>query len=463
MVRRESAVALATALLLISQSPRSMRGAAASAAATAASTDGPGGGGLLQKVAKCELDTLRLGSEIADVFNSLVGVEGWAERLHQDYIAEHLGFATFMSRGLHNTGLTLTKSDSKQLQERGNWIGKSVDQSPYKVLNHKWVYMFGDSTTRQVWASFAAPFQGNNFERNSKEWTRQYVSVRMPLLVLRPLRPLTVIRLPPTPLRQCNKQGNRVRHADRGVGDYPNEGWRGPCGKNEVTCHVSGYGDGGLLTFDWKHFPYEDYDQWLFGENGPWNKKPAERRPDILTLQMGMHTCWHSHTRNTHVNNQQDFSKVNHSMVDRHIAGIPHLMAAIRAAVDRPGVNRTQMVILVTSGSSGITNASTVDDCILRVNRVAAIEAHKRGFAVLERNEIERRLMYKSVHSTEPFIVPEMHLAQPAQNLVATCLLKLITCLGSTGADLYSPEVPSLVNMTMKVSVGARPLHTPPG
>ena len=134
------------------------------------------GGGLLQKIAKCELDTLRLGSEIADVFNSLVGVEGWAERLHQDYIAEHLGFATFMSRGLHNTGSTLTKSDSKLLQERGNWIGKSVDQSPYKVLNHKWVYMFGDSTTRQVWASFAAPFQGNNFERNSKEWTRQYVS-----------------------------------------------------------------------------------------------------------------------------------------------------------------------------------------------------------------------------------------------------------------------------------------------
>jgi frataxin-like iron-binding protein CyaY len=47
--------------------------------------------------------------------------------------------------------------------------------SPYSVLNHKWIYMFGDSTTRQIWASYAAPFQGNNFERNAKEWTRQYV------------------------------------------------------------------------------------------------------------------------------------------------------------------------------------------------------------------------------------------------------------------------------------------------
>ena len=38
---------------------------------------------------------------------------------------------------------------------------------------------------------------------------------------------------------------------------FPEEGWRGPCGLNEVTCHVSGYGSEGLLTFDWKHFPYE--------------------------------------------------------------------------------------------------------------------------------------------------------------------------------------------------------------
>lgn len=28
--------------------------------------------------------------------------------------------------------------------------------------------MFGDSTTRQIWASFAAPFQNINFERNAK-------------------------------------------------------------------------------------------------------------------------------------------------------------------------------------------------------------------------------------------------------------------------------------------------------
>ena len=54
---------------------------------------------------------------------------------------------------------------------------------------------------------------------------------------------------------QCGGQNFRVKHGK--FGDFPEEGWRGPCGRNEVTCHISGYGDEGLLTYDWKHFPYE--------------------------------------------------------------------------------------------------------------------------------------------------------------------------------------------------------------
>lgn len=55
---------------------------------------------------------------------------------------------------------------------------------------------------------------------------------------------------------QCAGQGKyRLSHGKQGV--FPNEGWRGVCGRNEVTCHVSGYGSEGLLTYDWKHFPYE--------------------------------------------------------------------------------------------------------------------------------------------------------------------------------------------------------------
>lgn len=66
----------------------------------------------------------------------------------------------------------------------------------------------------------------------------------------------------------CNKQSNRVHHAKGG--HFDSEGWRGPCGVNEVTCHVSGFGSQGLLSFDWKHFPFEDYDSWFWGNEVAW-------------------------------------------------------------------------------------------------------------------------------------------------------------------------------------------------
>lgn len=118
-------------------------------------------------LAQCEYSALKLGSDMADVFNAPVGDQDWDERVHQDFITEQLGFAPWMAHGT-----TLTDKNSKELQEKGGWHGKDIKDSPYAILNHKWVYMFGDSTTRQVWASFAASFQGNNFERNAKEWTR---------------------------------------------------------------------------------------------------------------------------------------------------------------------------------------------------------------------------------------------------------------------------------------------------
>jgi hypothetical protein len=90
-----------------------------------------------------------------------------------------LGFAPWVAQGLHNgNGKTLSGDDAKAIHSKYGWIGKNVSESPYAILDHKWVYMYGDSTTRQVWASYAAPFQGNHFERNAKEWTRQYVSKR---------------------------------------------------------------------------------------------------------------------------------------------------------------------------------------------------------------------------------------------------------------------------------------------
>eukprot|EP01038_Epipyxis_sp_PR26KG_P013539 gene13539-18160_t len=373
---------------------------------------------------------------ITDTFNAPIGNEDWDERTHQDLIVENLGFAPWIAKGVaDNNGLTLTGSNAKDLQQKNGWIGTSVDNSPYSILNHKWIYMFGDSTTRQIWASYAAPFQGNNFERNAKEWSRHY----------------------------CNKQSARTHHVKNGF--FPSEGWGGPCGVNEVTCHVSGYGDGGLLSFDWKHFPYEDYDEYMWSDKGPWISGfsgEGNRRPDVLTIQFGLHSCWHASPQglySTHLH------EVNASMLDKHLADIPKLMDSIKKAIMIQNTTHQTMVIIVTSGSSGMShNGTEIDDCILKFNRAAAISAHEHGFAVLERGEIERRLLYKSIQSTNPILEIEMHLPQPAQNIIATSLLHLINCLNASSIMISEEEkeFKSIIVNNKRKPPRARPLHVPP-
>ena len=101
-----------------------------------------------------------------------------------------------------------------------------------------------------------------------------------------------------------------------------------------------------------------------------------------------------------------------------------------------------------------------MEQCILRMNRAAAKAAHKYGFAVLERGEIERRFMLKSLGTATPLIAPDMHLAQPVQNIIATCLLNLLTCLS---IDASKIGVKPFLDHNSNGIVGAiAPLHTPP-
>ena len=406
-------------------------------------------------IASCELSTLQLGTEIADVFNAPIGNEDWNERVHQDKIIEKLGFAPWTANGVAGSGgKTLEGHDAKAIFEKAGWGGKNIAESPYAILDHKWIYMLGDSTTRQIWASFASPFQGNNFERNAKEWSRHY----------------------------CNGQPHRKRHSKHG--EYDDEGWRGPCGVNEVTCHVSGYGDRGVLSFDWKHFPYEDYDEYLFGTTGPFQSGfPGEglRRPDILTVQLGMHSCWHAIPEGLY---SKHLTEINQTMIDAHLNQIPILMKSIRTAIDtiitlKPGITGTEMekqtkttVIFLTSGNTGMLYGGiNIDTCIIKFNQAIIKYAHEYGFSVLDRGEIEHRLMHKSVFSENPILHTDMHLPQPGQNLVSTTLLHMITCLnktmnsGSSGSSMgYEITGEMLLKRPKHQHNGgqAQPLHSPP-
>jgi hypothetical protein len=212
-------------------------------------------------------------------------------------------------------------------------------------------------------------------------------------------------------------------------------GWGGRCGNNEVTCHLSGFGSNGKITFDWKHFPYEDYDEYLFGDDGAW-KVPnmsdphamAEYRfPEILVIHVGLHTCVHA-LANGH----------NQSMIHLHEEMISPMMNAVHNAIDRPFLHGYQgertLVIIQLPGRPAYDNPHVIA-CSRRINRSLAKEAHRHGFVVLEREEIERRLLFKSEHLTDHrTIKPNLHLENPAPNIIGTALLSLVGCLMRNGS-----------------------------
>eukprot|EP00599_Poterioochromonas_sp_BG-1_P003802 CAMPEP_0173153286 /NCGR_PEP_ID=MMETSP1105-20130129/12765_1 /TAXON_ID=2985 /ORGANISM="Ochromonas sp., Strain BG-1" /LENGTH=280 /DNA_ID=CAMNT_0014069183 /DNA_START=261 /DNA_END=1100 /DNA_ORIENTATION=+ len=280
---------------------------------------------------------MRLGSEIADVFNSLHPHRyDTSDRVYQDIMIKHLGFAPWIHEGIHGTKKSITGTSTKELQERGGWRSHEGLESEL-------------STTI------------------SSEET-----------------------------------------SSNGV--YDEEGWRGACGVNEVTCHVSGYGETGRLTFDWKHFPYEDYDDYLFSfhPDAPWNQT---HRPDLFTVQTGLHSCWHSYPEGPMSHHLKD---VNQGILDKHKSDITKLMGAIANS------NPTTVIVL-TSGVTGYgPNFGRVDACIQSMNRATSEAAMRYGFAVLDRGEIERRLMYQSSYSDNPYFKTDVHLIAPVQQLVAS-------------------------------------------
>ena len=103
-----------------------------------------------------------------------------------------------------------------------------------------------------------------------------------------------------------------------------------------------------------KHFPYEDYDEWLFGEEGVWGLNASAPRPDLLVLQMPLHTCVHGldpHREGHH----------NASLIAQHEQDTAQLMRAVRGAVDRQP--RKTAVIVMTGGRNFIKGPSIIINC----------------------------------------------------------------------------------------------------
>lgn len=171
----------------------------------------------------------------------------------------------------------------------------------------------------------------------------------------------------------------------------------------------------------------------MFGPEGLWRDNSTEHSyPEVLVIHVGLHSCIHALV-----------PRRNDTMLAQHEAGIPIMMKAIHEAVHRiPATLPKTTVIIQLPGRAGNTDAN-LDACSRRFNRILAKSAHEYGFPVFEREEIERRLLFKSEYWPDHrTIKPLLHLENPAPNVVGTSLLSLISCLARDGKKVNSHFLP---------------------
>lgn len=198
-----------------------------------------------------------------------------------------------------------------------------------------------------------------------------------------------------------------------------------------MTCHLPGFGKEGRVTWDWKHFPYEDYDEWLFGEDGVWSSNVTQRVPDVLVMQVSLHTCVHAldpHRDNYH----------NDTMIKNHEKDYTTLMNAIAKAINRPNVFNTKTKVILMTGGRNFLKARDyrAHFCQYRLNRIASHQAHLHGFPVFEREEIEHRYLFKSEYAPgHKNVQSHIHLDIPGPQIITTALLAMISCLEKNGSN----------------------------
>ena len=107
-------------------------------------------------------------------------------------------------------------------------------------------------------------------------------------------------------------------------------------------------------------------------------------------------------------------------------------------------VRRPPLVIFITSGRLFRTGNSLnmLDDlfnCTSFFNKKIIKRAKENGYAIFDREELERRFLYKSEHeSIFKVVEPAIHLPTPVPQIIATALLSFITCLTTNTTESIS-------------------------
>lgn len=204
-----------------------------------------------------------------------------------------------------------------------------------------------------------------------------------------------------------------------------------PLGDNSL-CRSIGYRsarDGeGEIIFERQDYLLERLESaWLYNHStlGILHDMARQRlRPDILVIQLGRLSCFDAFNSTSPTDAQSRQPKQSENMIHTFMKAIKDVVTANRAKSD----HNTTVIISLASRNHLDNMQSNI--CTWHMNRLFAYGAHFQGFVVLEREELEQRLLFKSEHSPHPFVKPRAVLdTPPVPQILATSLLSIYDCI----------------------------------
>ncbi|CAK0784612.1 hypothetical protein CVIRNUC_007816 [Coccomyxa viridis] len=240
----------------------------------------------------------------------------------------------------------------------------AIDLAAYKPtdFSNQWVYFLGDVTVRQMYGEFAATMHRSQLGQDVGE-----------------------------PLH--HSQHSCSSQPERRLGYQPPPDDATPCNLNEKTCtkHFArtSMGSNVTVTYDWKHFMYEDHDRALFDS---WQQKGG---PHYVVVSPGGHDCYH---------NPEDYEY--HSVEAVRLAKHLHMLPAIVIWVDQ-------------NPMSFAVHGKPALHCLLHVNSVAHAQAKELGFFMFSRQTMIMSAEQVDESGHYPMHQPDSVVGQEVQLMLA--------------------------------------------
>lgn len=191
------------------------------------------------------------------------------------------------------------------------------------------------------------------------------------------------------------------------------------------VCHTAGFGPLGKISLEIQDTLLE------FQTPSVLTNHPVltsnETRPNAVILQVGFMACYLPFNDSLHF--QESLITDSEKKIQPLLTTIKQSILSSHSAISKPNSNvQTTALVISLAGRSLLSN-DKANYCTWKLNRMIAYEAHKLNIPVLEREEIEHRLLFRSEPLADTVVTLKEINKIPGPQIVGASLISLLSCL----------------------------------